>query len=345
MILLVAALAVFAGLAMRARWEDLVAFVGGPAMLLVLMTYANRSLKTAPEPDAATPAITSASAQAAQTPGLTGWALLLWLCVILLALAATLYGRSPLLAGLAGTWAHLRGHRQRGTRAKRSGGANSTLYFTTAVKLGAQTAAADGLAEPREFKALQSVFSLNEATCPDAKTIYDSQLQRPEGLSVVIRPFLKAYGHGSAIAETLVFGMTCVALADGVMSAAELGVIRMAADLLGLPPRDTSRILMSAGYLGAHQRRRTSSGTGQRSQSAHNRTSQPLSERERYLQTLGLQSGADANTIRKAWRNLARKYHPDKLVSQNLPPEEMERAETMMQSINEAYDWLKEHGG
>jgi len=53
-----------------------------------------------------------------------------------------------------------------------------------------------------------------------------------------------------------------------------------------------------------------------------------------YYETLGLSKGASADEIRKAYRSLARKYHPDV----NKEPE----AEDKFKSINEAYEVLKD---
>ncbi len=218
-----------------------------------------------------------------------------------------------------------------GKRAENKGA--DTIYYETAVKLGGLVAMADGQAKPIEFAALKTVFELNSVTCPRAKQLYQAQIQTPEKLKQILSPFLQVFGHGSAVADTLIFGMSKVALSDRRLDFSELGLIRKAAQCLGVPSKDTQRIMASAGLFrdrafdqDAHQKSKPKA---------------PLTERERHLQTLQLKAGADASTIRTAWRKLAAKYHPDKLYSQNLPDAEIEKAERMMQDINEAYDWLK----
>lgn len=52
--------------------------------------------------------------------------------------------------------------------------------------------------------------------------------------------------------------------------------------------------------------------------------------RKRHLRTLGLDSSADWEDIRLAHKDLAKRYHPDKMGSTR-----------KMQKINEAYTWLK----
>ena len=60
---------------------------------------------------------------------------------------------------------------------------------------------------------------------------------------------------------------------------------------------------------------------------------------ERYYAVLGLQSGADFVTIKKAYRKLSMRYHPDKVG--HLGDEFKGVAEEKMKEINAAYDYFK----
>lgn len=333
----------------RMKWEDIVAFIVGPSMLLILINAFNRTLRedlmTGESATSVQEAMTQSTVQSSHL-----WLIPVSIVILLLGLIVLIaVSHSAVFSGIAqrpflSRFANLgRGQNRAGSAGHK--GANGTLYFITAVKLGAATAAADQRVLPNEQRALKRVFNLTAQTFPQADEVYHAQLTHPEPLSVILRPFLKTYGRGSAVAETLIFGMTCVAMADGHMSASELGLIRMTADALGIKPPHTVRILMSAGYVGGgadpHQR-------NQKKRQQHGRSNtfqaSQLTERETHLATLGLSTDADAAAMRKAWRMLASRYHPDKLVSQNLPPAEMEKAEAMMQAINVAYDWLKANG-
>lgn len=341
MIITVTVIGCLVGAAMRIRWEDLVAFIGGPAVLLLIIKLVQDAFK--PVSESASEAIPVESAAASAGLPLISGLLLICFIVLIAGFIIALLARQPVVGEFGSGWHVFHIFRERQPHAKNNTANKGDLYYATAVKLGAATAAADGHADPRELKALKSVFNLTHATCPEAVALYQNQLRQPESLSQIIKPFVAVYGRGSALCDTLIFGMTCVSLADGVIHPAELNTIRLAGDILGLTLADINRILMSAGYKqrkndrSSHHRSSTNSGF------AGHQTASP-SERDRHLQTLNLRKGADKNAIRKAWRTLARKYHPDKLVSQKLPAHEMEKAEAMMQAINEAYDWLKEHG-
>lgn len=228
------------------------------------------------------------------------------------------------------------------------------IYFETAIKFGALIAVADGREEPREYAALLSFFQIDTTEFPEARQLYRQQISNPQTMSAILKPFILEFGTGSAICETFLMGMCQIAKADGQAHRSEIARIRLAGDRLGINSFDISRILMSAGlidnnpedYFDAFERHQRASGNYQRQQSrqreqARQARAYPSSEREKHLATLGLSNGAKAAEIKSAYRALARKYHPDKLASQNLPETEMARAEAMMVKINQAYEYLK----
>ncbi len=65
----------------------------------------------------------------------------------------------------------------------------------------------------------------------------------------------------------------------------------------------------------------------------------PRDSSAQYYAVLGLEPGADMVTIKKAYRTLSMKYHPDKVV--HLGEEFRRVAEEKMKEINVAYEYLK----
>ncbi|MEA2084161.1 MAG: DnaJ domain-containing protein [Thermodesulfobacteriota bacterium] len=70
---------------------------------------------------------------------------------------------------------------------------------------------------------------------------------------------------------------------------------------------------------------------------------QAPADESRYYQTLGLQPGAGMDEIKKAYRELSMKYHPDKV--EHLGEEFRKVAEEKMKDLNLAYQFLKKKMG
>jgi len=102
---------------------------------------------------------------------------------------------------------------------------------------------------------------------------------------------------------------------------AELKVARDIANYLEI--KDYDKRTIEAKYkFGYQQSTSTSQGTA-----------------DHYYAILGLQSGADKDAIKKAYRKLSMKYHPDKV--RHLGEEFRAVAEEKMKEINGAYDFFK----
>ncbi len=102
---------------------------------------------------------------------------------------------------------------------------------------------------------------------------------------------------------------------------AELRIARDIANYLQIKDYDKRTIEAKYKY-GNRQQAGTSQGTA-----------------DHYYAILGLKSGADQDTIKKAYRKLSMKYHPDKV--RHLGEEFRAVAEEKMKEINGAYDFFK----
>lgn len=70
--------------------------------------------------------------------------------------------------------------------------------------------------------------------------------------------------------------------------------------------------------------------------------SDPAADRRRWYAALGLEPGADAAEVRKAYRRLLTKYHPDKFAND---PEKLKAATEVTRKLTEAYTGLMRYLG
>jgi DnaJ-domain-containing protein 1 len=70
--------------------------------------------------------------------------------------------------------------------------------------------------------------------------------------------------------------------------------------------------------------------------------SDPAADRKRWYAALGLEPGADAPAVRKAYRRLLTKYHPDKFAND---PEKLKAATEVTRKLTEAYNGLMRYLG
>ena len=123
------------------------------------------------------------------------------------------------------------------------------------------------------------------------------------------------------------------AFADGELHPNERKILHRIGKSLGISPRELDYLLdrIVAGEK-FHQ--------GARSHWPH-AAQQQL---QNAYKVLGVDSTADSQTIKKAYRKLMAQHHPDKLVAKGLPPELMEDAKQKAQDIQAAYELIRAQG-
>ena len=128
------------------------------------------------------------------------------------------------------------------------------------------------------------------------------------------------------------------ALLDGQLDAAEYEVISKVASALGVSKLQLDMMLQmtQARYrFQQHQQHSYQSQSGSRAASAATQLADAYA-------VLGLQAGATAAEVKRAYRKLMAKHHPDKLAAQGLPAEMRASAQQKAQQIQAAYELIKQ---
>ena len=68
-----------------------------------------------------------------------------------------------------------------------------------------------------------------------------------------------------------------------------------------------------------------------------------MADKRDYYEVLGLKKGASDDEIKKAFRKMAMKYHPDKV--NNAGQEIYEKANEKFREVNKAYEHIKDMRG
>ena len=116
--------------------------------------------------------------------------------------------------------------------------------------------------------------------------------------------------------------------ADGEFHQSELNMLRLIAQYLGISQSD---------YTSIHERH---VGRGDSSYSNHSNNNRASNYSKDPYRVLGIDSSATDDEVKRAYRRMAMKYHPDRVAGMS---EELQRnAAEQMKEINQAYEVIKD---
>lgn len=204
-------------------------------------------------------------------------------------------------------------------------GSSQQVTFTVGViVLGAKMAKADGRVTRAEIEAFKRVFRIAPEQTAQVGRIFDQARKSVEGFEPYAYQLAQTFRYNPTVLEEVLGGLFIIAAADSAgLSPAELRFLKSIAVIFSFDKEDFVRIAARAGVYIPHMSQASAS------------TAKPPDEA---YAILGVKEDAAPDDIKSAYRNLIRKYHPDKLMAQGLPPEYIETANEKMKRINVAYD-------
>ncbi|WP_303720845.1 co-chaperone DjlA [Malonomonas rubra] len=193
------------------------------------------------------------------------------------------------------------------------------IFFTAAYSMVGKLAKADGRVCPNEISAIEKIsreaLGLDPQTRQYAINVFTQAKDSAEPFSSYARQFGDLFSHDQQLCSTMMNFLFQVAMADGELHPQEEKMLLEAKMEFRLP----ESIYQS---LRNHF-------VGQKSSSV---------SLTKHYEVLGISSDASISEIKKAYRQKAAEFHPDKIESKGLPPEFIKFANDRLAEINASYD-------
>jgi len=187
----------------------------------------------------------------------------------------------------------------------------SVAFAIAVIALGAKMAKADGQVTKDEVTAFREVFYIPKGEEKNAGRLFNLARQDVAGYEDYAHKIKTMYGDDlAAPLFDLMDGLFHIAMADGVYHPNEDAFLHRVSDILGLEEAQFKRL---------------------RAQFVPDAARDPHD-------VLGVARDASMDDIRKAWRQLVRDTHPDRMIARGVPEEAVKLAEKRMIAINRAWE-------
>lgn len=196
--------------------------------------------------------------------------------------------------------------------------AQRAVFAPSLIVLGAKLAKADGHVTRDEVMAFRRVFRVYDHHADMVGNLFDRARSTSEGYEPYAARMAQIFGRQSAILEEVLTGLFYIAIADSPrLSREEILFLRRVSVIFGFTEPEFVGI---AGRVGI---RLTTTAPPPKQHSAYD--------------VLGLPTTATDDVIKRTYRALVRKHHPDKLLAAGLSQDQVAEATEKIKVINAAY--------
>ncbi|MEX1221597.1 MAG: co-chaperone DjlA [Idiomarina sp.] len=233
------------------------------------------------------------------------------------------------------------------------GGANAAhdaSYVYTMFAVLGHVAKAKGQvtkADIAQASALMSMFELDSDAREQAQRAFREGKEPTYPLEASVKEFRQAFFGRRDVLQLFLEQLITNVLNDQRIEKAEYDVLLRTAKALGFTKFELDQwLLMQRASQRFHQYQSSAGGQqrqqGQRQYSSGRSAGDNLKDA---YDVLGVTAKASDAEVKKAYRKLMARHHPDKLEAQGLPPEMMKAAQAKAQDIQAAYESIKTHRG
>ena len=187
------------------------------------------------------------------------------------------------------------------------------IGFTIGViVLSAKMAKADGKVSKSEIQAFRKKIKVPDNEIKNVARLWDQAKKTTNGFEVYAKQISNLLEKNSSVLEELLNLLVIIAEADGKITDLEKKYLKKVSDIFGFSVQDFERICSSK-----------------------------LKKIADPYQTLGVSKDTPIEEIKKKWKTLAVKHHPDKLISQGMPKDLIETHTYRLKEINNAWDLIQ----
>lgn len=208
-------------------------------------------------------------------------------------------------------------------------------YFLALFSIMGKIAVSDGHISTSERQLVQQFINqagMNPTQGEYALRIFEEASRSPHSVSALANQFYLITAGQSKYHLNFMDLLVRLAVADGVLTANERRLLQEVASGLYISDDNLTLLLNRATYSQQH----SSSGSNSRGVPTAG------GEIVRAYHILGCTTQSNDSEIRSAYRQLAAAYHPDKIISKNLPEEFTQLAKEKFQEIQAAYQMIKQ---
>ena len=171
------------------------------------------------------------------------------------------------------------------------------------------------------FDDISKVFPEPEKTKQILKDIFSNEKERSDNIEEIAHTLGQALKRNKAQQQQFMGFLIQLAFVDGEVSKSEEEILALIAEAFEFDPKAYHAIFDRFEQMMQNV--------------------QPKASLDDAYKILGVSKEDDMATIKKAYRKLVRKYHPDIIKSQGKGEEYMQEATAKTQEINQAYEMIK----
>ncbi len=229
-----------------------------------------------------------------------------------------------------------------------------TAYFEALFVTIGRLAKVDGVITKSEIlkcEAIMNHMQLNSQKRKEAIRLFNLGKQDNTSIDLYLKKFTRISLGAFSVKQVFLEMLIEVASAENKINQAEMNFMYSVATSIKFPRPIFDTLIRMRGFNvnGENTGRRPHSQRSQYQQQSNYRSSsqqqwQRASVTSPY-QTLGVQKTDSRTIIRRAYKKLMSQHHPDKLIAKGLPPEMIEIAKKKTQTIQAAWEEVKDLRG